>query len=173
MGQLGHHRQLHEEVERGDRPAHERRQLRLFRDDGHSRFAGPRFTPKDDAKAQKVAVVSAGFAKRYFGDGVAVGHRIGMGSDPGTPTDIEIVGVAGDTRYESLRDEIPPDGLPLQRANTWRRGGQVVYVRTERDPANAFAVDPRGCARDRTQPPGSVDDRRSSSNSTNRWSPSA
>ncbi len=27
--------------------------------------------------------------------------------DPGTPTNIEIIGVVNDTRYESLRDEIP------------------------------------------------------------------
>ena len=86
-----------------------------------------------------MAVVSAGFAKRYFGDGVAVGHRIGMGSDPGTPTDIEIVGVAGDARYESLRDEIPPTVYLSNEQLPGGGGGQVIYVRTERDPANAFS----------------------------------
>ena len=43
----------------------------------------------------------------YFKDGNALGRHIGMGGNPGTKLDIEIIGVAGDTRYESLRDEVP------------------------------------------------------------------
>jgi predicted permease len=68
---------------------------------------GRGFTVKDDGRAPKVAVVNASFAKRYFPSGDPIGHHIGQGSDPGTPTDIEIVGIVNDTRYESLRDEIP------------------------------------------------------------------
>ena len=101
---------------------------------------GRAFTPKDDANAPKVAVVNAKFAKRYFGNGIAVGHKFGVGSSPNTPTDIEIVGVVGDTRYESLRDEIP---LEVYLSNVQQQGGmfsQVVYVRTERDPGNAFGA---------------------------------
>jgi predicted permease len=90
---------------------------------------GRGFTKKDDVDDPKVAVVNATFAKKYFPDGIAIGHRIGLGSDPTTVTDIEIVGVVADTRYEGLRDEIP-DELYLY-SNT----GGVVYVRTERDSA--------------------------------------
>ncbi len=96
------------------------------------------FTAKDDTSVPRIAVVNATFARRYFGDAVAVGHRFGMGSDPGTPTDIEIVGVVGDTRYESLRDEIPPEAYLC--ATQWPIYGQVVYVRTGRDPGSAFAA---------------------------------
>ena len=95
-------------------------------------LAGRGFTAKDDAKAPKVAIVNASFAKHYFGDQPALGHRIGEGTDPGTPTDIEIVGVVNDTRYESLRTEIhreyflsAPQREPFQ--------GMVVYARTERE----------------------------------------
>ena len=63
-----------------------------------------------------------------------------MGSDPGTPTDIEIVGVVGNARYESLRDEIPLTVYLCNEQIPGGGGGQVVYVRTERDPANAFAT---------------------------------
>jgi ABC-type antimicrobial peptide transport system permease subunit len=52
--------------------------------------------------------------------------------------DIQIIGVVGDTRYESLRDEIPPE-IYLCNAQ-WPTYGQVFYVRTERDPENAFAA---------------------------------
>jgi predicted permease len=99
---------------------------------------GRAFTVKDDLNSQKVAVVNATFAKKYFGDGLAVGHRFGRGGDPGTPLDIEIVGVVGDTRYESLRDDIPPEmylctvQYPIY--------GQTMYIRTERDPENAFGA---------------------------------
>jgi len=99
---------------------------------------GRAFTPKDDANAPKVAVVNARFARRYFGNGIAVGHKFGVGSSPSTPTDIEIVGVVGDTRYESLRDEIPLEVYLSNRQQSGGMFGQVVYVRTERDADNAF-----------------------------------
>jgi predicted permease len=99
-------------------------------------LAGRGFTEKDDANAPRVAVVNSSFAKHFFGDAPAIGHRIGEGTDPGTPTDIEIVGVVNDTRYESLRTEIHREYFlcGLQR----RLFSPVAYVRTERDPESAF-----------------------------------
>jgi predicted permease len=87
---------------------------------------GRGFTVKDDKKAPKVAVVNMKFARRYFHDGNAIGRHIGMGSDPGTPTDTEIVGIVNDTRYESLRDEIPMQVFLC--ANQRDAGGTSAYV---------------------------------------------
>jgi len=101
-------------------------------------LAGRNFTAKDVMNAPKVAIVNASFVKRYFGDGIAVGRYFGRGSDPGTPTDIEIVGVVNDTRYESLRDEIPL--LVYMCAPQILANAQTVYVRTERDPDAAFGA---------------------------------
>jgi predicted permease len=97
---------------------------------------GRGFTLKDDAKAPKVAVVNASFARRYFRNGDPLGRRIGLGSDPGTPTDTEIVGVVNDTRYESLRDEIPMQVFLCQK----RRDayGVTAYVPIQGDPKSAF-----------------------------------
>jgi predicted permease len=102
-------------------------------------LAGRGFAAKDDFTAPRVAVVNSSFAKRYFGDGVAVGRRIGLGSDPGTPTDIEIVGVVNDTRYEGLRDEMP---RLVYLCTAQRRGinSQNVYVRTGRDSSQFFTA---------------------------------
>src|SRR4029077_9368028 len=101
-------------------------------------LAGRKFTAKDVAKAPYVAIVNASFVKRYFGDGIAVGRRFGRGTDPGTPIDTEIVGVVNDTRYESLRDEIPL--LVYLCAAQVLNNGQMVYVRTERDPDATFGA---------------------------------
>ena len=101
-------------------------------------LTGRNFSAKDVSGAPKVAIVNASFVKRYFGDGIAVGRRFGRGTDPGTPTNIEIVGVVNDTRYESLRDEIPL--LVYLCAPQIVANGQTVYVRTEREPDSAFGA---------------------------------
>jgi predicted permease len=101
-------------------------------------LAGRWFTDKDDFGMPKVAVVNESFARHYFGDGLAVGRRFGRGTDPGTKIDIEIVGVVNDTRYESLRDQVPR--LVYMCTAQVDQGAQWVYVRTDREPENAFAV---------------------------------
>jgi ABC-type antimicrobial peptide transport system permease subunit len=56
-----------------------------------------------------------------------------MGIDPGTRTDIEIVGVVGDTKYESMRDEIPYElYIPDPQKNF--ADGETIYVRAQGDP---------------------------------------
>ena len=97
---------------------------------------GRGFTERDVNNAPQVAVVNASFAKRYFGNRSPVGHRIGMGSDPGTKTNIEIVGVVNDTRYESLRDEVPRQVFLCFEQTPI--AALVMYVRTERAPDQAF-----------------------------------
>ena len=53
----------------------------------------------DTSTAPPVAVVNKTFAKKFFGDGNPIGHRIGIN----TPGDYEIVGVVEDTVYTSVR----------------------------------------------------------------------
>ncbi len=110
-----------------------------FRTLGIPVLQGRNFSRKDDGlTTPKVAVVNATFARKYFGNGLAVGHRFGRGSDPGTPMNIEIVGVVGDTRYESLRDPVPPEVYLYD--GQWDDWGMTVYVRTARDPENLFGA---------------------------------
>ncbi|HWE48156.1 MAG TPA: ABC transporter permease [Bryobacteraceae bacterium] len=98
---------------------------------------GRAFTPRDTESAPKVAIVNAKFAKLFFAGSVPVGRHIGLGGDPGTPTDVEIVGMINDTRYEDLREEIPPQVFlcELQRP---AYGSRVTYVLTDRDAAGTF-----------------------------------
>ncbi|HTX36612.1 MAG TPA: ABC transporter permease [Bryobacteraceae bacterium] len=96
---------------------------------------GRDFTRKDDQGAPKVAIVNQKFARRYFGGANPVGRHLGMGGNPGTKTDIEIVGVAGDTKYENMREEVPYE-LYIPYRQTDFVTGMTAYLRTRGDPAN-------------------------------------
>ena len=112
--------------------------------DPHMQFCSPRFfetlkipillgrdfTIKDGQGAPKVGIVNEKFAKRYFGDRNPIGRHLGFGIDPGTKTDIEIVGVAGDTKYENMREEIPYELYVPWIQQDWV-GSMTAYVRTE------------------------------------------
>jgi predicted permease len=100
--------------------------------------AGRDFTEADRG-APKVAIVNEKFARHYFGDRGAVGRHIGTGSDPGTKTDIEIVGVVGDTRYETMRQEIPRQVFIPYLQNEWA-GRMTAYVRTDVGSTQMFPV---------------------------------
>jgi putative ABC transport system permease protein len=50
-----------------------------------------------------VVIVNQTFARRYFGNTAAIGKTIMQRGNP-----LEIIGIAGDTRYEDIRQEMPP-----------------------------------------------------------------
>jgi predicted permease len=96
--------------------------------DTNSIFHGPdpdRFTPD-------MAVINEAFAKKFFKGRDPVGLHIGMGSDPGTKTDIQIIGVVKDIKYTNLRDEIPPQCFLPYLADKYI-GFMTVYIRTTLD----------------------------------------
>jgi predicted permease len=87
----------------------------------------------------KVAIVNERFARHYFGSAPnAIGRHFGFGGNPGTRTDIEIVGVARDSMYSTLREQIPRQVFTpyIQAAS----GGMVAYVRTALEPEQIFAA---------------------------------
>jgi predicted permease len=88
----------------------------------------------------KYAIVNESFAKYYFQTAEnAIGRHFGFGGDPGTPTDIEIIGVVGDTAYGGLRDEIPRQVfVPQLQSNN--PAGVNVYVRFADESAPAFSA---------------------------------
>jgi predicted permease len=100
--------------------------------------------PPPDPKAPgastfRVAIVNESFAKHFFGNASPIGRHIGFGSDPGTPTPIEIIGVVKDAKYTGVRDEIPRTAyFAYQQMDD--AGSAAVYVRSTRDPGAAFAA---------------------------------
>src|SRR5204862_1243766 len=71
--------------------------------------AGRDFTAQDAIAAPRVVIVNETFAKKYFNGTNPIGRRVRNEPGPGeTPPWKEIVGVARDAVYDSLRDAIPP-----------------------------------------------------------------
>jgi predicted permease len=99
-------------------------------------YAGRDFRDTDASGAPRVAIVNEKFARYYFGQSNPVGRHIGAGTDPGTKTDIEIVGVVRDAKYMTMKEPIPREVyFPyLQRSANLMTG----YVRTPRPPEQMF-----------------------------------
>src|SRR5260370_22724474 len=102
-------------------------------------LAGRNFTTGDDSTAPRVAMVNSSFVTKYFGARLAAGRHIGIGTDPGTATDIEIVGVVNDTYYDSLRSQVVPE-VYLCTLQQPVPNAQTVYVRTEGNPDGAVGA---------------------------------
>jgi predicted permease len=103
--------------------------------------AGRGFTERDDEStaltegwAYSIAVVNETFAKQYFNGANPIGRHIGVGTDPGTPTAVEVVGLVKDTNYNSVRENKRP-----QVYFPYLQAGSIddvrIFVRTTGDPA--------------------------------------
>jgi predicted permease len=99
---------------------------------------GRDFSAADTSSSPVVAIVNARFARKYFGNGAAVGRHIGIGGDATTKADIQIVGVVNDAHYENFREEIPEQVFlcELQRPMF----ADTVYVLTQQDPRSLFGA---------------------------------
>jgi predicted permease len=81
-------------------------------------LAGRDFDQSDRPDSPPVAVVNETLARKFFGGLDPLGRRMGIGggNESGAPS-IEIVGVVGDTKYESLHEEaLPIAYFPLSQA---------------------------------------------------------
>jgi predicted permease len=109
----------------------------FFKTMGMSIVAGRAIDERDtqgfrEGWAYRVAVVNETFAKRYFAGAVPVGRRIGIGDNPGTQTNIEVVGLVRNAKYTGIREEDRPQVFfPYLQATM---EGVTAYVRTSQDP---------------------------------------
>jgi len=92
-------------------------------------YQGRDITEQDALGTPKVAIVNEKFAQHYFGGRGALGRHIGMGGDPGTKTDIEIIGVARDTRYSRMNEELQREVYFPYLQHEWA-AQMTGYVRT-------------------------------------------
>ncbi|HKP85376.1 MAG TPA: ABC transporter permease [Blastocatellia bacterium] len=95
-------------------------------------LSGRSLNPQDDSRAPRVAVVNQAFAERCFPGEDPVGKRFGF--DPETRTQVEIVGVAKDTKYASLREDIRPTLYLSWLQELGGVGAMTFEVRTSTEP---------------------------------------
>jgi predicted permease len=115
--------------------------LVIGRDFDHrdERLGMPEPAPGQRGPDVRSVIVNEKFARHYFGASNPLGRRIGFGSDPGTPTPIEIIGVVKDAKYTDVRDDTQRQAFfPMLESR--QVGGLTVYVRTARDPESMFGV---------------------------------
>jgi putative ABC transport system permease protein len=100
---------------------------------GTAIVAGRDFTPADRSGSVPVAIVNQAFVRKYIPDGRPLSRVVGREGPPDTNwPPVEIVGVAEDAAYRSLRDERPPTMyLPLlQLEEGFMTESTVIAVRS-------------------------------------------
>jgi predicted permease len=99
---------------------------------------GRGLSPQDDATASRAVVINQTLARRFFNDENPIGKRLSFG--PNQSDEAEIVGVAQDAKYTSLREEIPPT-IYVSWLQELRGLGQMNFeVRAAGDPTNFLAA---------------------------------
>ncbi len=91
---------------------------------------GREFTINDAASAPKVAIINETMAKYFFGKDNPIGHRIGWSREK--TTDIEIVGVARDSKTSTLRQKVERF-VYVPYAQDTDVGQMTFYVRARSD----------------------------------------
>ena len=81
---------------------------RFFTTMGIPLLAGRDFDARDAATSAKVAIVSETMARKFFGTTAAVGRRFQVQQGNSWMGPVEVVGVVGDTKYQTLRDSAQP-----------------------------------------------------------------
>ena len=122
----------------------------------HMMAVGPRFfqtmeipmlmgrdiAESDGLTAPKVVVINETAARKFFPDASAIGQRFGFQAEK--RTEYEVVGVIRDTKYNSLRDDVPP--TIYQAYAQFPTRGMTFIVRTASDPS-ALIEPVRGAVR--------------------------
>jgi predicted permease len=102
-------------------------------------YAGRDFTERDILHAPKTVIVNEKFARHYFGKRNPIGLHVGLGLDPGTKLDMQIIGVVRDARYQTMRQEPPIEIFQPYLQNDWS-DQMTAYVRTTLPSKQMFPV---------------------------------
>jgi predicted permease len=100
-------------------------------------LSGRNLSAQDDSRAPRVAVVNQTFGDRIFPGEDPVGKRFGF--TPENTSEIEIIGVARDAKYSSLREEIDPTVYTSWLQELGGIGSMTFMVRASGDPSSLVA----------------------------------
>ncbi len=94
---------------------------------------GRDFRPEDRRDSAPVAIVNQAMVRRFWGGRSPIGGKFGWGQGQ-RKAEYEVVGVVGDAKYLSLREETPPTAyLCALQSKEW--GGVTFEVRTAASPS--------------------------------------
>jgi predicted permease len=102
----------------------------FFQAIGSSIVRGRDFGPQDTVRSPKVAIITENAARYFFGDNDPLGARVRLG----WVDNVEIIGIARDSKYRSVREEVPRISYVSFQQDERRSGERTLYVRTDRDP---------------------------------------
>jgi len=87
---------------------------------------GRTFGPQDTATSQRVGILGETMARTLFPEGTPVGRHYGRG--PNNTSDIEVIGVVKDVKYNSLDEDTQPgDYLPYSQNQRYLDDIEVRY----------------------------------------------
>jgi len=103
-------------------------------------LAGRDFNDFDSTGSRRVAIVNETFARRYIKTTNPIGTQLRTVAEPGNPVTLyEIVGVAKDTKYASLRENIPPTTFVPMFQNPQPSSFANVAIRSSEEPDGLVA----------------------------------
>jgi predicted permease len=95
-------------------------------------LSGRNFTDSDDDKGQQVVIVDEAFAQQYWPGDTPLGKRIKPGPVQSTQPWLNIIGIVGNVKSDSLESQVVPHiYLSTFQAPSY---SSVIYARTARDP---------------------------------------
>jgi predicted permease len=100
---------------------------------------GREIGPQDSGNGPRAAVINQEFARHYFGTTNPIGKKV-LDVYPGNPQEMEIVGVAADAKYNSLREKTPTRIYAPYFNPMWEHSYAFFEIRTQADPASVSAV---------------------------------
>jgi predicted permease len=97
-----------------------------------------RDVPKPGETSYRSIIVNESFARHYFGDRNPVGQHVGIGTQPTTPVDIEIIGVTRDVNYRTVRENLPEQFfLPFGAPGSLSADG-TIFLKVRGEPTAVF-----------------------------------
>lgn len=100
---------------------------------------GREIGPQDSGNGPRAGVINKTFAEHFFGTTNPLGKKV-YDAYPGNPSEVEIVGVVADAKYNSLREKTPPRLYAPYFNPMWEHSYGIYEIRTAADPASVSAA---------------------------------
>jgi putative ABC transport system permease protein len=99
---------------------------------------GREIGPQDSGNGPRTAVINQTFAKNFFANTNPLGKKV-RDTYPGNPSEVEIVGIVADAKYNSLREKTPARIYAPYFNPMWEHSYAIYEIRTLADPASVSA----------------------------------